>query len=341
MAKGRSGFKSLLHRLQRAGFSKRYLRSAFPSWWSREAEKEPGALLELKITLSKRLGLELNSLLNDDAELRVAYPETAKYKLRVGSDTSLLGPATASLSAIAKVVSAAASHLPSATPFRDPVLVRNDILESGARWPSFKAVLVWCWRSGIPVIPVLNLPGKQKMDAAVIFDGNRPVVLLTKNQPVSAWQLFILSHELGHLGSGHVMPEQTLIDDDLDQDRGTSDQLDGEERTADSWAKALLAGEVGIRFDLSGFWSPNGLAHAALAKGRELRIDPGHLILKVGFETRDWALANAALKVLEPQTRAIDLAREAAQEYLDFGALAEDSSEFLEQAVGLQERPTA
>ena len=121
--------------------------------------------------------MDLGSLLKDDAELRLAAPTGTRYKVRLGTDVDLLKPATAALSAITQVVSAATRHLPDIPNFQDPASVRKEILQGGARWLSFKALLVWCWRSGIPMIPALDLPGKQKMDAAVVFAADRPIVL--------------------------------------------------------------------------------------------------------------------------------------------------------------------
>ena len=140
---------------------------------------------------------------------------------------------------------------------------------------------------------------------------------MTKNHPVSAWQLFILSHELGHLGCGHLKPEQTLVDDNLGEERGTLAELDAEELAADAWAKVLLAGADSIWFEFSGYWSPNALARAAQEQAKDLQTDAGHLILRIAFETKNWALANAALKVLEPKPRAIEFAREVAKESLE------------------------
>jgi hypothetical protein len=218
MRRAKTQFDILLERLRRAGFEKRHVVAAFPSWWTPDAAYEPGALLELKMALSKRLGMGLASLLDDDTELNIAIPRKAKYKLRAGTDVDQLGAAAPSLSAVAQIVSAATNHLATVPSLENALSVRREILRTGAHWLSFKALLIWCWRSGVPVVPASDLPGKQKMDAATVYPAGRPVVLLTKNQQISAWQLFILSHELGHLGCGHVVPDGTLIDDDLGQE---------------------------------------------------------------------------------------------------------------------------
>jgi hypothetical protein len=334
MARAGTELDRLLERLKRAGFDREHVRSALPSWWSTEAEAEPGALLELKVALSRRLGLDLSSLLDDDADLHLVMPTGTKYKLRLGTDASQLKPATASLSAIAKVVSFAAKHLAAVPDLRDPSLIRKDILKSGAHWLSFKAVLVWCWRNGIPVIPALDLPGKRKMDAAVLFVADRPIVLLTKNQPVSTWQLFILSHELGHIGCGHAKPDEPLVDINLGQDWGTSETKDSEEIAADAWAKKLLAGDNPSLLEIKDYDSPNALARAAQKQAKALQTDAGHLILRAAFHTNNWALANEALKVLGPKPRAFELACEVARSFLDFDALGDDSREFLDHWIG-------
>ncbi len=335
MSRGTTKLDNLITRLNKAGYDRRHVRAALPSWWSPEAEKEPGALLELKTALARRLGLQLSSLLDDRAQLQVAVPGNTKFKLRRQADSDLLKPAAASLGALAAVVSGATSHLRPPQDLRDAASARVEILDSGAHWLSFRAVLLWSWRKGIPVIPVVDLPGKRSLDAATNFSGARPVIILTKNHPISAWQLFFLSHELGHIASGHVRPHETLIDEDLTENWPISVKRDSEEQAADRWAKVLLTGIEDIRFEIKGQLSPNGLARAAQEQARVTRTDAGHLILRFAFETKNWPLANAALRVLEPEGRALDFAREVARDSLDLDAIADDAREFLEKSVGL------
>src|SRR5208282_5710580 len=316
------------------GFDRRHLNAAFPSWWTADAAREPGAVVELKIALSRRLGIELESLLDDEIHPRIVTPTGIRYKLREGTTASALRPATGSLSAIAAAVSTASSHLPGAFVRGDPASVRQKILSQGARWLSLKGLLNWCWNNGVPVIPAPDLPGKRKMDAAVIFPDDRPIVFLTKNQSFSAWQLFILAHELGHLGCGHVKPAQSLVDDDLNKDSSDPDERDAEELAADRWAKNLLAVTKLALHRLMLCQHPNELARVAQEEAKTHRTDAGHLILRAAFQTQSWQLANAALNVLEPEPRGLDLARQAARLNLDLGQVADDSREFLEEIIG-------
>ena len=332
MPRENSEFKKLLQRLTEAGFDARRLNRAFPSWWTRDAAREPSALVELKIALSRRLGIDLESLLKDEIP-RVITPAGVRYKLRKGTVRTDLEAATAALTAIAITVSAASSHLPKTFVGEDPSRIRQEILGEGVRWLSLKALLNWCWNNGVPVIPAPDLPGKRKMDAAVMFPDDRPIVFLTKKQPSSGWQLFILAHELGHLGRGHVMREHSLIDDDLIGDSGGPNLHDSEEAAADIWAKDLLAVTESVIEKLKDYRDPVELAHRAQKEAKSYQTDAGHLILRAAFHTKNWQLANAALQVLEPQPRGLDLAREAARLNLSLDEVADDSREFLEGMI--------
>jgi Zn-dependent peptidase ImmA (M78 family) len=267
--------------------------------------------------------------LQDDAVPRVAIAGVPKYKLRRGTSSEALAPATATTLAIARIAVAASHHLPHPALSEDPQQVRRAIIERGARWISFKALLQWCWASGIPVIPAPDLPGERKMDAVVVSLEDRPLVLLTKNQSVSAWQLFILAHELGHLALGHVGLNRSLVDEDFGGEQQSPRERDVEEIAADKWAKTLLAGRDDLSLEVEGPLTANGLARAAQDLAQTLQIDAGHLILLFAFRTGEWAVANTALRVLDPAPEALALARAAALESLDLDALSDDNREFV------------
>jgi len=177
------------------------------------------------------------------------------------------------------------------------------------------------------------------MDAATDFSGPRPVILLTKNHPMSAWELFFLSHELGHIAAGHVTRKEALLEEHLGEDWRRIAASDSQERAADKWARVLLGGADEIRFEIGGQITPNGLARAAQEQARIHQTDAGHLILRLAFETKNWPVANATLRVLEPEPRALDFAREAAEEFLNLDDIADDSREFLEHAIRLCTQP--
>ena len=120
---------------------------------------------------------------------------------------------------------------------------------------------------------------------------------------------------------------------------------DKEETDATSFAEELLTGNSESRFHTSGSW-PNAiqLADSARLIAKEMRIDPGHIVLNYAHTMGKtfWPVANAALKLLEPKRDALKIVRAKLAEHLDWSSLPEDSSEFLmrvSQSVHLSDLP--
>ena len=155
----------------------------------------------------------------------------------------------------------------------------------------------------------------------------RPVIVLCRHAKYSAWLLFILAHELGHLALGHVPEEGTLIDQGLDED-----SLDEEEQQANAFAIELLTGRANRRGIAAGRW-PNAeeLAKSAQGIGRKSMIDPGHVVLNYAHSMGQsfFPVGLAALKILDPHDDAVAKVRSKMARNLDWSRLPEDSSEFL------------
>ena len=67
-------------------------------------------------------------------------------------------------------------------------------------------------------------------------------VVLSKNAKHSAWLLFILTHELGHIVQGHVSRDGVLVDELVDRSI-----RDKEEKAANAFALELLTGTPELR----------------------------------------------------------------------------------------------
>jgi hypothetical protein len=154
----------------------------------------------------------------------------------------------------------------------------------------------------------------------------RPIVVLCKKTKAPAWLLFILAHELGHIVLGHIPDDGVLIDENVD-----TNERDDEEMAANAFALELLTGKREANFRAGGRW-PNAemLVHFAKEYGRELKIDPGHIILNYAHTMGKefFPVANAALgKLGSPD--AMGVVRRKLAQHLDWSRLPEDSSEFL------------
>lgn len=67
----------------------------------------------------------------------------------------------------------------------------------------------------------------------------------------------------------------------------------------------------------------------AVAKGRELGIDPGHIILSYAREHDDWMLANMALAYFPDQANATDKIKHQFKTHCDVGRLSDDNQAYL------------
>jgi hypothetical protein len=172
------------------------------------------------------------------------------------------------------------------------------------------------------------------MDGLAWVEDGRRAIVLSKKIRYSAWLLYILAHEVGHLAVGHVGRGGALLDEDVD--RGSTDE---EERSANAFALELLTGNpetvvstVGARA------TPTALVKAARQAGTEQHIDPGHLVLNWAYQAAgdSFAVANAALAILEPTVDApgitIDgpgILRKYMLAYLDKTKVPEETYKFI------------
>jgi len=180
----------------------------------------------------------------------------------------------------------------------------------------------------LPVLHLDHFPKRAKRpDGFAARVNGRPVIVLCRHAKSSAWLLFILAHELGHLALGHVPDEGTLIDQGLDEN-----STDVEEQQANAFAIELLTGKPKRSFVATGRW-PNaeGLAKAAQEIARQSMIDPGHIVLNYAHSMGEtfFPVGQAALKLLDPRDDAVAKVRTKMAGNLDWSRLPEDSCEFL------------
>jgi IrrE N-terminal-like domain len=318
----------LYRRLREVGFSKPYLTkiAALPTWWDDKLAENPAGYAQCLISLSRHLGLDIKSLQDECAPVRLKDFGICKYKKRVGTTEDEL--------LLSRVIATRASQLAAAAVDRayEPVLpacdLRQKILED-APWVGFEQLLDYCWSTGIPVLHVNLFPkGAKRPEGFTLRVSGRPVIVLCREETQPSWQLFILAHELGHVAKGHVPENGAVLDEKVDDN-----EPDNEEDEADQFAIELLTGKTGTTIGVSGRWPNAGkLAQISEAFGRRNQVDPGHVVLNYAHsmpESNFYPVARSALKHLFPNADAIGLVRDRLAANLDWDRLPEDSSEFL------------
>ncbi len=323
---------SLFDRLDNIGLKKTYVRARLlPSWWDDEVASTPAGFAELAMLLARRARIPVSALLDKGAALS-HLP---------GGDVSFKAPAGTNLSNLTLAqnlaIQVARSSIPGlrvalrAVPSADEV--RSTMLAKGLPWVGFGDLLDYCWTElGIPVLPISNFPtGIIKMDGLAANIDGRAVIVISNQHLQAAWLLFILAHEIGHVASGHVGLNKTLVDSDIDREG-----QDAEETQANAYATLLLRGENGKTLPKH---TMNGetLLDRAKSQARGNRIDPGHLILSYAKEKKGkfWPVANRALGLLDPGANAPQIMRDKMVEHLDWSAFSDDVTEYIRRMTGL------
>ena len=283
-------------RLKRLGLSEAAIEAAWPTWWSNDADYSPSARLELRFSLARKLGLDANSLVDEEGVPRFIWRDEARFK-------NLSGESELERSAISSFGRAVGSLIVAATPIGQNALspsaigIRKSILNSRP-FVGLLDLLVLCWTAGIPVIHLRIFPWPRKRMAAMsVRVAGRSAVLLGKDSMYPPHVAFYLAHEIAHIALGHL-PEETAIVD-LESELPVIASADKEEQEADEFALQLLTGRADPRvLPTSSKYNAPGLADAVLRSAQSLQIEPGTLALCFGYSTGNWAVANTAMRFI-------------------------------------------
>jgi Zn-dependent peptidase ImmA (M78 family) len=319
----------LYSRLGSVGFPRKYLREiVLPSWWDDEIAHNPAGYTEGLMLLSRNLGLDLASMQNEAVPVGLRNLGPCKFKKSIATSDEELVLARIVATRVVELISTAVP-VPKTPLLTSASDIRQLILRTGAPWVSLAGLVDYCWSVGLPVIHVSAFPPKtKKMDGLAYVRSGRYAIVLCKNSHHSAWLLFIVAHELGHIVLGHVGSNGVLVDEQVDRN-----STDEEEKAANAFALELLTGNPECQvFPVGPRVSARALARAAYQAGVHEQIDPGHLVLNCAYQMGNdfFAAANAALKLLEP---AVGLVRSRMLAHLDKTMLSEDTYEFILRAA--------
>ena len=314
--------RALIGRLTKLHVPEAYLRKeVLPVWWDDEAALNPAGYAEALGYVSRHLGLDLRALQTPGVPLSFVTLRKAKFKLKEGTTQAQVRPTAALAVRAVKTALAAFSRPTEAIP-SSASEIREQILAHNHAWINLGNLLDWCWEKGLPVLHVSNLPKLiKKMDGLAANVDGRFVIALCSRHRQSAWLLFHLAHELGHISLGHVSESGVLFDQDT-----RDDKRDSGENEATQFALELINGSAGVSFKAHQWLRAEDLARAAKDAGRQFKVDPGTVALNYAWncELKQFAAANRALSLLEPNANAPALIQQRMRDHLDLSLLPED-----------------
>lgn len=329
--------KTLYERLSEVGFPKRFVREkALPDWWDEEFEATPGAVLEAAAYVSRRLNLDIKSLLKSEATPTFKQSCQPKFKTKQGTEPQNILVAKCMAERIAEMIAYACvpefKPLPNSAKF-----VHNEIVKKRP-YVDLEGLLEFCWNSGIPVVHFDEFPKSQgchKFDGMVAFAYERPVIVISSSHHSPALLLFILGHELGHIIKGHLNGN-SIVDEEINPENE-----DIEEIEASEFAVELLLGRADMTYYTPRRFSGEELAIYAQKISKRDAVNPGVVVLNYAWgkasitadkETKRiiWATARKALKIIEGTADASQQINCYARNYLNLDKLDGDSQDYLE-----------
>jgi hypothetical protein len=321
----------LYERLEAFGITRAYAHDvALPVGWSDTDTENPAVYSQAIGLLARNLNISLRSLQEETALLEWQDCGATRFKRNQSLSDDELTTAKCLAVRAAQIACEAAKNPVAEIP-PSGAQIRELILNNGHRSIDFDALLNYCWDCGIPVLHVSHFPkGAHKPDAlAGIFSG-RPAIVITKQHKYSAWLLFILAHELGHIAKKHVQGGDVLVDENIDQT--DSEDMEAE---ANTFAVELLTGQHELRYADQKNLTTNELVGMARTLSERDCVDPGYVALSYAHSKRldtgngHFALANRALGVLERNTSPVAAIHTRMCERLDWEEIGRDSRRFL------------
>ena len=326
----KDAFGRFIKRLGDKGLNRAFLRERiFGDMWEDLAAGAANALDAATSKFASLLGLDERALTGRSLKL-VAVAPAGTWKLKTRKNTAKKDLFLAQL--LARRAGAIAAQGMRAAPgefSKDGSQIRTEILQAGSTWVDLDNLADYCWCHGIPVLHVWKYPqGTRKPDGLAGRIGDRPIIVISRNEKHSAWLLFILAHELGHIVCGHIQSDAVLLDERIDTE--TNENGDSEESEANRFAVELLTGFPKTRYRPTSKW-PNAQQLAAAARDRAEKdhVDPGHIALNYASGQKSFAVGVAALNELAADEDAPRLISSKMIDYLDWDAIPDELGLFL------------
>lgn len=314
----------LYDRLKTVGITSSYARAvALPAGWKDNEAENPAVYSQALGLLARNLNLDLRSL--QDEKAPVAWKDCGPTRFLKNSNVTDgdLIVARCLAARAAQVASYATSCAEIALP-ESAQEIRTAILQE-ASCVSFRALLEYCWKVGIPVLHVAKFPERTTKPTALaaMFDG-RPAIVLCGRRKYASWMLFWLAHELGHIVRKHLDSNGLYVDEQIDRKSNEKHEVE-----ANAFAVELLTGKPDIMYRAPFTLSAQVLAESARLVGKRDSIDPGVIALNYAWNEGRFDIGNKALGLLEEDKDPVEIIRAEMKARLCWSELSRENREFL------------
>jgi Zn-dependent peptidase ImmA (M78 family) len=319
----------LYKRLSTAGFPKKFIeQEILPDWWCKEFEETDNAITHAAMYLSRRLNLDMKSLLAIDTPIEFSLGCQPKFKTTTSSVADQIKIPYALAARVSELLAQVYLH-----PYRSlkgltAQDLRHQILENHEN-ADLQGLLQLCSSQGIPVVYLDRFPrGCQKFHGMVSYWIDRPVIVVSLKDRSTSRLAFVIAHELGHILKEHLSNTQFLVDNKIEL---SSNDL--EEIEANEFASELLLGVAGIGYQSLRTYQPQELAQYAQTMAKRDRVAPGVVIWNYGWSKGEWSIARQAIKIVEPSANAPVEINQHLWQHLDLEQVSEDNQDYLQAMI--------
>ncbi len=330
-------------RLDRIGITHQFVQDyLLPDWWTEEVDREPGVFFEGATYISRRLNVDLQSLITGTDFPKFLATAQPKFKAKANTEPQKLAISHAMAARIAELVAYACPIPYQSIETQAISEIRQAILNDRAIL-DLTGLLNFCWSQGIPVVHFSQYPPKtHRFDGMVSRVQGRPVIVISNKHKSPSRLLFIVAHELGHILKGHLGSEGMLVDEEIQLESEDSD-----ENEANQVAAELLFKQYGVSHDLwPKYLSGETLAQESKKIASSVQVSPGLITWNIAWtraqraKTRKeegiaWATAENAIKVLEPQGDGPHDINQHPLKHLDWQRLSDDNQQYLSKMLML------
>lgn len=320
---------TIYKKIKECGVSKAVLKRVLPLGWNEDKLATYEGLKEFSQFLSERLAIDMKITSCGKVQFSVRRMHM-QFKKRTTTDYGKLSDAAMLVNAYGKAfINVLKSN--SKTQLLGEFFNKLSQLEV----IDLASVVNLLWEYHIPVLYMDDFPSAVPRPAGVLLkEDDLYVIILSHKHKSPSTQLFVLLHEIGHLKYGHIKGAGLISDSSVSAlGESLKEETDKQEIEADLFALDTLRCGVDVVSIIKQFGyiqRPAELALIAQRLNKSSGVHPGHFVLSYGRETRNWILAQQALKFLErgdAQTTFKEHYREALDKY-QFG---EDELELLQR----------
>lgn len=324
--------KPVYDRLKEFGFPRAFVRKrVLPQWWDDEIAADPVGLTEALLIISRNLGINFRSLRDTGEAL---YFDTLPTRFSNGPELAEIDPVAPAVAERAMRTALLGCPSTGELPRSSAAALRSKLL-FGKKYIGFSDLLAYCWKNGIPVVHIEELPEKAHRLAGVTCqEEDRHAIALGLRYRSPARQIFFLAHEIAHIQLQHIEGRSLLAD--------TEAEIKFNNRTeaeANAYARTLLTGNQLLpSWYLELEYLPL-VAEETRRLGEELQIDPGHLLWQWGNQSRNVVVAQSLLSTeIEPGQNAVEIINNEMNARLRWEDIPADSRHFLRGITGSRQK---